>query len=389
MKKLDEILLFERLLETTKNELIEQAIQEGKVPIGYNCYVVPRPLLSVGKAFPVRLRAPGISTTEIADYYMTSMLCSCSRSILEAAINGDFDFLGGLVFANSCQHSTRCGQYFTMKGINSDKENFFSYILEAPRKDVDRLIESFVKYLKKVAELISEKYKINMSDEALTKAIHQQNEFNLLLQEISDMRKDVAPKITGSEFHKMMLATQVAPNDLLEEPIKQLRNNLKKRKGISDYRARLMVVGPNLDNPSYIELIEDQGAVVVADRFCFGSLPGLEIISENGDPYENLARHYLKTCECPRMIDMAQTRLDKIIERVKEFKVDGVVIETIKFCDMWGYETLILEEGLKKAGIPIVKIEREYSFSNEGQFRTRIQAFIESIESKRLSKIKG
>ena len=386
MKKLAEITFFERLLESPRNELIEQAVAQGRVPLGYNCYVVPRPLLSVGKAFPVRLSAPGVQSTEMADYYMSSYTCSCARAILETGLTGGYSFLDGMVWANSCQHITRCGQHFTMKEVNSDKDTFFVHMLEAPRKLDVQDLELFYIGLKKVAAQISDKFKIDMSDEALRQAIRQQNDFNSLLQEIANLRQDDHPRITGSEFHKLIVATQLAPQDMLVEPIIKLQDSLKERQVISDYRARLMVVGPLLDNPRYIELIEEQGALVVSDRFCWGSQPGLELITPDGDPYFNLAKHYLQNCECARMMDKSQERIDKLVERVKEFNVEGIVIETVKFCDMWGYELLTLQNGLKEAGISFVKIEREYAFAGEGQFRTRIQAFIESIENKRLSK---
>ncbi|MEG2001281.1 MAG: 2-hydroxyacyl-CoA dehydratase family protein, partial [Evtepia sp.] len=147
-------------------------------------------------------------------------------------------------------------------------------------------------------------------------------------------------------------------------------------------KVRLMVVGAVIDSPEYIQLIEDVGAAVVADRFCFGSLPGMEPIDETGDPYISMATHYLSTCECPRMVENWRGRIDSIVKWAQEFNVDGVVIESIKFCDWWGYEVLTMINSLEQHGIPVVKIEREYSYANEGQFRTRIQAFIESLEHK-------
>jgi len=387
---LEEIRFFEDLLQTPGNHLIDAAVAENRIPIGYNCYVVPRPLLSVGNLFPVRLRAPGVQNTELADFYLSSVLCSFSRSILETALTGGYHFLGGLVNANSCQHSTRCGQHFEIKNINADNDNFFVHILETPRKTYPEFIEVFIKDLKRTASIIADKYQVDMSDAELSKAIKQHNEFNRMLQEIADLRKATNPRISGSEFHKLMAATLVAPQDKLIQPIKNLKEALQQREGITDYRARIMVVGPCFDNPQLVELMEEQGALLACDRFCFGSLPGLEEIPEDGDPYQNLAEHYLATCECPRMIEKAETRTANLIRWAREYAVDGIVFLTIKFCDMWGYEKLITMEAVREAGIPIISIEREYGFAGEGQFRTRIQAFIESIENKNYqSEIRG
>ena len=70
---------------------------------------------------------------------------------------------------------------------------------------------------------------------------------------------------------------------------------------------------------------------------------------------------------------------------VKDYKVDGIIIECIKFCDIWNVDTVPLMEALRKAGIPVMRLEREYRHTGEGQLITRTQAFLESIESRRMS----
>jgi len=117
----------------------------------------------------------------------------------------------------------------------------------------------------------------------------------------------------------------------------------------------------------------------VADRFCTGSIPGLMPIEMKGDPFRSLAEYTFKKTLCPRMMEDFDRRLQIIIDTVKEYHVDGVVIEIIKFCDLWGVDAMPLISALRKEGIPVLKLEREYCLSGEGQQRTRVQAFIESM----------
>jgi len=79
------------------------------------------------------------------------------------------------------------------------------------------------------------------------------------------------------------------------------------------------------------------------------------------------------------MMEDFDRRLKTIIDTVKEYRVDGVVIQIIKFCDLWGVDSMPLVSALRKEGIPVLKLEREYSLGGEGQLRTRVQAFIESM----------
>jgi len=79
------------------------------------------------------------------------------------------------------------------------------------------------------------------------------------------------------------------------------------------------------------------------------------------------------------MMEDFDRRLNTIIDTVKEYKVDGVVLEVIKFCDLWGVDSMPLVAALRRKGIPVLKLEREYRLGSEGQLRTRVQAFIESM----------
>jgi benzoyl-CoA reductase/2-hydroxyglutaryl-CoA dehydratase subunit BcrC/BadD/HgdB len=59
--------------------------------------------------------------------------------------------------------------------------------------------------------------------------------------------------------------------------------------------------------------------------------------------------------------------------------VDGVIGQRIVFCDLWAGEIYMLNDDLKEAGIPFLKLDREYIMAGIGQVRTRVQAFLESM----------
>jgi len=80
------------------------------------------------------------------------------------------------------------------------------------------------------------------------------------------------------------------------------------------------------------------------------------------------------------MMEELDKRAEYIIDIAREYSADGIIIQSIKFCDTWGVESSLLTSALRDAGIPVLRLEREYRTAGEGQLRTRIQAFIESMK---------
>ena len=97
MKDLKHLIYFENLLQDAQNELVTQAVNEGKYALGYNCYYIPEVLLNLPGCFSSRLRAPRCTSTDVASYYMTNRTCPYARSILERAIEGGYNYLNALL----------------------------------------------------------------------------------------------------------------------------------------------------------------------------------------------------------------------------------------------------------------------------------------------------
>ncbi|HOT46491.1 MAG TPA: 2-hydroxyacyl-CoA dehydratase family protein [Spirochaetota bacterium] len=368
------ISLFDDLLAEPLNRLAEQAMGEGRVPVGYTCSYVPETLLSAGKLFPVRLRAPGIAGTEMADTYMSNVICSYTKSLLEFAIGGAYDRLGGVVFTANCDHMRRL-----MDNLEYLRKPAFSHTLDVPHKRGGPALDWFTEELKMLADKMSAHFGVSAAGDDLAAAIRSRNAFAEALRAIGDLRKLDPPLITGGEFHRVMIASLVSPKDLLMPLVEDFRRRAVERGGVGPYRARIMVAGGELDDLSFIDVIESQGGLVVADRFCTGSLPGLEPVPESGDPLRAIAQHTLYKVLCPRMMEEFDEREEAIRQTALEYRADGVIIQAIKFCDTWGVEGSTLTAALRSAGIPVLRLEREYRHGGEGQLRTRVQAFIESM----------
>lgn len=240
---------------------------------------------------------------------------------------------------------------------------------------------------------LSETFGIDISDDAIRKSVAEHNRVCELIRAIGDFRKDENPRITGYEFHIITLATYAAPKHLIIDKLEETLEELKSREPDENngFRARVAVVGSEIDDVNFIKLVEECGAYVCTDRFCYGSLPGRNPIVLNGeeDALTQVCRHYMYSIQCPRYMNTEKMnrRRAYVNELAKEYNAEGIIYEQIKFCDPWAYERMMGSHILHdEYGYPVLSIDRPYNVgASNGQLRTRVQAFVESLEIKKIN----
>lgn len=393
MKDLKYLFEFENLLQEANNDLVQKAKTDGKLALGYTCYHVPEVLLNCGDCFSVRLRAPRTGSLDIATYYMSNFLCGYSKAILERGIEGGYNFLNALLGSETCSEMNRAIEHFELLKLVEDK-NFFVSFMDVPFKIEPHTVKHYVKQAtNKVINPLRERFHVDFSDESLIKAVEEHNEVCRLMTEIGDYRKEENPRITGYEYHILNLVTYCCPKYLILDKLRETAEELKTREpdAKKNYRAKIVVVGSEMDDPEFTKLIEESGALVVADRYCFGALPGRQEIKldKNRDILTQICEHYMRTSQCPRYMshEKVQGRRDYVNELVQEYHADGVLYEQLKFCEYWGYERALASKIMSEDyNVPSASVDRQYTASSSGQLRTRVQAFVESLEIKKIAK---
>ena len=390
------MIYFESLLENANNELIQKAQADGQICLGYTCFHIPEVLLNVDNCFSTRLRAPNTGSIDIATYYMSNYTCEYARALLERAIEGGYQYLDALIGVDACSMMNRSMEHFEILKVNN-KPNFFVTHTDMPFKITDYTVKGYVRQMRvHVLDELTKHFGTDTSDEALRKAVEEHNEMCRIISEISQMRKAEKPVITGYEFHLLNLVSYVCPTALILPYLRETLEELKTREPDvkSPFRARVAIVGSEIDDPSLTKLIEDVGALVVSDRYCFGSTPGREVIELNDeeDVLTQICRHYMEVSECARYIsdEKVHQRRETSDRLAKEFGAEGIIYEQMKYCDYWGFERALVSHIMHdEYGWPVLSIDRLYNNGNSGQLRTRVQAFVESLEIKRIHKEEG
>ena len=391
MRDLKHLIEFENLLLEANNELVRQGKADGNLALGYTCSFMPEVLLDLPGCFSVRLRAPRSSTPDMATYYMSNRTCLYGRSLLERALEGGFNFLDAELATETCTVTCRFQEHLQMMNIIQNPK-FFCEFVDVPFKKNENSLEHYETQLRvHVLDRLHEAYGIDTSDGALREAIRQHNEVCELITKIGAYRKLERPTITGFEFALIELVSLTCPKYLILDKLRDILEDLQSRQPDEKpaYRCKVVLAGSENDDPYFTKLVEDCGALVVADRHCYGSLPGREQIEimDGETPLHAIARHYLMHEMCPRFMEQNTMRERKqfLADLAKEYHADGIIIEQMKFCEYWSYErcidTLVLP---RDYGIPVCSIEKEYVNAATGQLRTRFQAFVESIEIKKI-----
>jgi bzd-type benzoyl-CoA reductase N subunit len=360
------------------NRTVEEWKAKGGKVVGFFCSYVPEEILYAADILPIRVRATGCRETASADVYMSGHSCSFMRSCLQFALEGRYDFLDGVVCTNSCDHVRRT--YDTLREIASERFPFLEFI-SVPHKTTDQSIafyrDELVTFRRKM-EMFSG---VTVSDERLKDAIDTYNETRRLLKELYGLRQRAAPALTGAQSISVVLAALSTRKDHFNRLLVKALKETGEAQGITDHRARLMLSGSGgCEDPRFYQVIEEVGGLIVTDSLCFGSRYFWEPVQTGGDPIDSLAASYMRRPSCASMGDKVAERSDYIEQMVRDFEVDGVIYERMRYCDLWGGQVLHLRQRMKEAGIPLLEIERDYLLGSVGQLKTRVQAFLEMIE---------
>ncbi len=367
------------------NSIMNNYIKEtDKKIVGYYCTYIPEELLHAAKLFPFRIRATGNKDTDLADIYMVRFTCSFVRSTLHLALQGVYDFLDGFVVCNSCDHSRRMFELFDLKVFNREGFNkkVPRFYLALPHIISNEGFEWYKKEIEELKQELEISYNIdNISNENLIDSIKIHNENRKFLREIHNLRVLDAPKINGSEALQIFMANSSVPKEIANQELENILNLLRDDEGIKTDDKRIMLIGSVVDNIDFTQLVESSGSIIVSDFLCFGTRyfqDDVEI-TPGGDPIEDISKRLYYRMSCPRMMDDHERRLEFVKNEIKRAKIDGVLLQRINNCDLFGCENMLMEHELKDLDIPVFNIDRESFHADTTRLQTRIEAFIEMI----------
>ncbi len=360
--------------------LNEEAIRRikaetGKPVIGYLCCFAPPEIISAAGAIPFRITGLPGDDNSAADAYTEPYGCTYVRNILARAARGEYDFIDGLVISHSCDMVQRLYGIWTYYHPLP-----YSYLFNVPhqvslqaqrfyRRELDFFRESLEKFTGQV-----------VTSEAVAVEIDLSNQNRALVRKLYELRKEKQPGISGSEMFNLLMAGGTLPAAAFQAKLKEALSKAEAAKAQEPAKPRILVWGSIMDDTALFRMIEEAGAVVVADDTCIGFRVWEKDVPQSVDPYDGLTEHYFVNFQCPRTDrGPGSKRFDYLVERAREYKANGVIGYVISFCDPHKFDYPDLRDYLKKEGLPMLLIDDNYSFEPAGAIETRLQAFIEML----------
>ncbi len=340
---------------------------------GYFCTYVPEEIMYAADVLPVRVLGSHEPPT-VTEPYIFAMYCHFCRDCLAQGLKGKFDYLDGIVEGQSCIHLRQAFNAWRLH-IPID----FSYYIHVPHGVQTRhATPYFTKELGKFKESLEKWTGKSITNEDLDRGIQTLNRNRELMRKVTEYRKLNPPKITGLEAMEMTLASQMVDkqehNKLLEQLLQELPNRQLNRKA----DIRLMIIGSEDDDRVFMKNVEDLGATFVVDEHCTGTRYYWNNVTPMEDRLAAIATRYVNRVPCPSKDWPELTRVQHAVNLAKEYNVNGALIIQNKFCDPHGIEIPPLKEALGQVGVQTYPLEFDVTVP-WGQFRTRVEAFLETL----------
>lgn len=357
-------------------QILEHKSRGGKV-IGWLCTYVPEEIIHAAGALPIRIIGYSHEANlDDANAHLYINNCTFSRSCLQLGLEGEYDFLDGVVGGSTCDGARRLFDVWRQY-VGTP----FHHVMTVPRKYTENAHQLYYSEVLQFKKHLEEHLNVDISDEALLKSTILLNESRSLLHRLYELRKRDKPPISGAETLEVLNAAYRMPKETFNLWLGELIKELKASDKAFTGRARVMLVGSVLTNPEFVKSIEDQGALVVTDELCTSTRYwGDKVVLDDGRPIlEAISRRYLNNFPCARMYP-SDERFNRIIDYARDFKVDGVISEIVRYCVPYAHDLPLLTDRLSEVGIPTLALDVEYGTAGSGQIATRVQAFLEMME---------
>lgn len=359
--------------------------------VGISCIQAPEELIYAAGATPVRLCNGSYHYDQVGADFMPAKSCPLVKATLGRLCSDkqvpEVGKLDLIVNPTTCDQKKKSS--VMMQGMG-----YAVHDLEFPNvKESEASREYWRRSVKNLGERLQKVTGKKLTRKSLRVAMAKTARAQAAFRILHNYRRDSPSLLLGKDVFLITNAYFFDDIERWTDAVEALNLELAEREKAGFNAAqkkapRILFTGsppifPNLKLPL---LIEEAGGVVVADETCSANrmLYDMTAVDEWMTTHivESLADKYLKPCTCP-IFTNNEDRIRRLLELAEQFKADGVVYQAFAGCQVYEMEQKSVSDALNKAGLPMLYVETDYSPDDMGQLSTRIEAFLESIKTRK------
>lgn len=376
-----------------RQQEIQAEKEKGKKVIGYMCLFAPTELILAADAIPVRVNSGWYDTSKLGDRVVPVEVCPIIRSTIGAKMIELSPFMeqsDALISVLTCDGMTKLSE------ILSDYKTVWN--MNIPRvKDSTSSLRFWNDEIRNMKVQIEKFTGNKITRKNLKSAIEQTQRATKAFRRLQDLRKG-SPVIMGRDAMLVNQAYLWDDKKRWTEKTEALCDELEKRVQQKEWACppdtpRVLVTGTPMywpDNWKLPNLVEEANpkGIIVADELCSGERILNDPIGVDewsmDDMLKAISDRYLmaSTCPCFTSEDGNEDRTNWLLNKVKNWNVQGVIYYVTRGCILCAMEYTGIKKALDKLNIPVYYLDTEYTREDVGQMKTRVEAFLEMLAAR-------
>lgn len=353
---------------------------KGKKVVGTFCTYTPRELIYAAGAISVSLCSTSDETVTDAEKILPKNLCPLVKSSYGFAMTDKCPYM---YFSDMIIGETTCDAKKKMYELLGEIKDI--HVMQLPHSKNDFSMALWKNELLELIKKLEKKFNVNITEEKIKEAIKLCNNERKAIKEFFNLAKLNPSPIKGSDIHEALHSSNFKfDRELYINEIKSLTYSLKEKydNGETPFKKgtpRILITGCPTGGlvDKVIKQLEDVGSSVVCFENCVGTKNFEMLVDENKEPIDAIADRYLNI-PCSIMTPN-DDRMNRIREYIKDYSIDGVVDVVLTACHTYSIETEKVRRTVENCGKSYLVIETNYSNSDAGQIRTRLEAFVEML----------
>jgi benzoyl-CoA reductase subunit C len=343
------------------------------------CTYTPEEVLIAAGMLPVRVLGAH-EPQNVTEPHIFGMFCPFCRDSLAQGLLGRYDYADGVTLTQSC---IQYRQSFTSWRMHVPTVKW-DYYLPMPNEVQSQFARQAqyaeVKKFRAFMEGVTGK---PIADADLKRALGIVDENRRLLKQLFDLRKEANPRVTGLEALYASITAQFVDKQEHNAELKRVLAEVPKRPNDRNEGVRVMTIGSENDDCSFMAMVESVGCTIVIDDQCSGTRYFWNESKPNDDPIAAIAERYCDRPACPTKDYPLHTRFDHVLKLAKDYNARAAIFLQQKFCDPHEGDYPDLKKHLEDNGIPTLFLE--FDITNPlGPFRIRVEAFVETLSEEEL-----